>query len=71
MARNVKARAVHFRRGLNFFTLGKKPFIHSFKKGRIKYKDWEGGGGYKAVRQRNPAAQDQQKFLSQTGGATG
>ena len=30
MARNVTARAVHFRRGLNFFTLSNKPFIHSW-----------------------------------------
>ena len=29
MARNVTARAVHFRCGLNFFTLSNKPFIHS------------------------------------------
>ena len=29
MARNVTARAVNFRRGLNTFTLSNKPFIHS------------------------------------------
>ena len=28
MARNVTAKAAHFRRGLNFLTLGNKPFIH-------------------------------------------
>ena len=28
--RNVTAKAVHFRRGLNFFTLSNKPFIPSF-----------------------------------------
>ena len=31
MVRHVTARAVHFRRGLNFFTLSNKPFTHSFK----------------------------------------
>ena len=29
MARNVTAGAVHFRHGLNFFTVSNKPFMHS------------------------------------------
>ena len=39
MARNVTARAVHFRRGLNFFTLSNKPFIHSQPREKNKKKE--------------------------------
>ena len=45
MARNVTARAVHFRRGLNFFTLSNKPFIHSnVRGGRGGILMWAQGG---------------------------
>ena len=36
VARNVAARAAHFRRGLNFFTSSNKPFIHSSLPGPLK-----------------------------------